>query len=134
VLPDAEEKAVGILLETDLPPLEFRSLIDRWSHPLVGANFDAGNSASLGYEPREEIATLGDIIKNVHIKDRLRGGTTVPLGTGAAKFDDVFESLGRIGYDGALILQTARDEDDVGAASRYLAMVRRWSDRYLGRK
>jgi L-ribulose-5-phosphate 3-epimerase len=134
VLPDAEEKAVGILLETDLPPLEFRSLIDRWSHPLVGANFDAGNSASLGYEPREEIATLGNTIKNVHIKDRLRGGTTVPLGTGAAKFDDVFESLGRIGYDGALILQTARDDDDVGAASRYLAMVRRWSDSYLGRK
>jgi L-ribulose-5-phosphate 3-epimerase len=82
----------------------------------------------------EEIATLGDLIQNVHIKDRLRGGTTVPLGTGAANFDRVFESLGRIGYDGALILQTARDDDDVGAASRYLAMVRRWSDKYLRRK
>jgi L-ribulose-5-phosphate 3-epimerase len=134
VLPEAEEKEIGILLETDLPPLEFRSLIDEWSHPLVGANFDSGNSASLGFEPVEEIATLGDAIRNVHIKDRLRGGTTVPLGTGAANFDQVFESLGRIGYDGALILQTARDDDDVGAASRYLAMVRRWSDKYLGRK
>lgn len=133
VLPKAEEKKVGILLETDLVPAEFRSLIDRWSHPLVGANFDSGNSASLGYEPVDEIATLGDTIKNVHIKDRLRGGTTVPLGTGAAKFDDVFESLGRIGYDGALILQTARDVDDVGVASRYLGMVRQWSKTYLGR-
>lgn len=131
VLPDAEQQGVGVLLETDLPPLDFRSLIDQWSHPLVGANFDSGNSASLGYEPNEEIATLGDAIQNVHIKDRLLGGMTVPLGTGAARFDDVFASLGEIGYGGALILQTARDDDDVGAARKYLGMVRRWSDMYL---
>jgi hexulose-6-phosphate isomerase len=134
VLPVAVEKDVGILLETDLPPSDFRSLLDRWGHPLVGANFDSGNSASLGYEPRDEIATLGETIRNVHIKDRLLGGTTVPLGTGAARFDDVFASLGRIGYAGSLILQTARDEDDVGAAVRYLGMVREWSDAYLGRE
>jgi hexulose-6-phosphate isomerase len=134
VLPEAEEKNVGILLETDLPPHDFRVLLDRWSHPLVGANFDSGNSASLGYEPIEEIATLSDTIQNVHVKDRLLGGTTVPLGTGAARFDDVFESLGTIGYRGPLILQTARDDDDVGAASRYLAMVRLWSDTYLAQK
>jgi hexulose-6-phosphate isomerase len=133
VLPVAVENNVGILLETDLPPREFRTLLDRWGHPLVGANFDSGNSASLGYEPREEIATLGDTIRNVHIKDRLLGGTTVPLGTGAARFDDVFAGLAGIGYSGSLILQTARDEDDVGAATRYLEMVREWSDTYLGR-
>jgi L-ribulose-5-phosphate 3-epimerase len=133
VLPSAEEKGVGILLETDLPPAEFRSLLDRWGHPNVGANFDSGNSASLGYDPIEEIATLGETIMNVHIKDRLLGGTTVPLGTGAARFDDVFGSLGRIGYRGPLILQTARDDDDVGAVRRYLAMVRRWSEKYLER-
>jgi len=132
VLPAAEEKNVGILLETDLAPREFRSLLDRWAHPLVGANFDSGNSASLGYEPREEISTLGETIMNVHVKDRLRGGTTVPLGTGAANFDEVFGTLGDIGYRGPLILQTARDNDDVGVAARYLDMVRRWSVKYLG--
>jgi hexulose-6-phosphate isomerase len=132
VLPVAEEKGIGILLETDLPPAAFRSLLDRWSHPLVGANFDSGNSASLGYEPHQEISTLGETIRNVHVKDRLLGGTTVPLGTGAARFDDVFGSLGQIGYRGPLILQTARGDDDVGVATQYLGMVKRWSDKYLG--
>lgn len=131
VLPEAEQNGIAVLLETDLAPREFRALLDQGNHPLIGANFDSGNSASLGYDAIEEITMLGDTIRNVHIKDRLRGGTTVPLGAGAVKFEDVFATLGAVGYRGPLILQTARDADDIAAASRYLGMVRTWSATYL---
>ena len=35
-----------------------------------GVNYDTGNSASLGYDPSEEISVYGHRIINVHIKDR----------------------------------------------------------------
>ena len=51
----------------------------------------------------------------------LLGGTTVPLGAGAADFDTVFAQLARLGYQGNFILQTARaaDGDHAGVLSRY---------------
>ena len=65
---------------------------------------------------------------NVHIKDRLRGGTTVPLGTGNADFGRIFAALARTGYRGNYILQTARatDGDHAGALERYRDMAAGW--------
>lgn len=127
----AESAGVRLLLETDLPPAEFRELLDRGATPLLGANYDTGNSAASGYDSAEEIRILGDLIGNIHIKDRVFGGTTVPLGTGSADFAATFTALGEIGYSGPFILQTARDDDDVGAARRYHEMVRGWVAEYL---
>ena len=45
---------------------------------------DIGNSASLGLNPLDEFEAFGDRILNVHVKDRVLGGTTVPLGLGNA--------------------------------------------------
>ena len=47
---------------------------------------------------------------SVHIKDRVRGGGTVPLGTGDADFEATFKELSRIGYQGDITLQVARSE------------------------
>jgi L-ribulose-5-phosphate 3-epimerase len=127
---EAEGAGVGILLETDLPPMRFRHLLERFDGR-VGANYDTGNSASLGYDPTGEVRLLGPWIRNVHVKDRVLGGTTVPLGSGDARFDAFFAALADVGYAGAFILQTARDPDDVGVARRYLQMVRSWVDRHL---
>ena len=65
---------------------------------------------------------------NVHIKDRVRGGTTVPLGTGAADLPRAMKRLRASGYRGRYILQTARaaDGDHAGALARYCGMVRAW--------
>jgi hexulose-6-phosphate isomerase len=73
-------------------------------------NYDSGNSASLGYSVTEEFAAYGERIGSVHVKDRVRGGTTVPLGTGETDFESFFAALRRIEYGGDLILQVARDE------------------------
>jgi L-ribulose-5-phosphate 3-epimerase len=71
--------------------------------------YDIGNSASLGYDASEEIYAYGERIVNVHVKDRLKGDTNVPLGQGHADFETVFSALNKISYSGPLILQVARN-------------------------
>jgi hexulose-6-phosphate isomerase len=108
ILPMAERTGIEIHLETSLPPARFASLLARLPHPLLKANYDSGNSSSLGYAPREEFAAYGTRVGSVHIKDRILGGSTVPLGTGSADFPALAESLKAVGYAGDFILQVAR--------------------------
>jgi hexulose-6-phosphate isomerase len=67
------------------------------------------------------------------MKDRVLGGTTVPLGLGNANFNAVFDSLARHQYSGLVILQTARaqDGDHAGTLSRYVEMTESLMERYL---
>ena len=121
----AEAAGVTVVLETDLPPREFVALLERFDPPVVRANFDMGNSASLGYDHAEELSVLGEWIVNVHVKDRMRGGGTVPLGDGDVDLRGVFSGLGRASFQGTYILQTARQPDDVAAARAYRDQVLR---------
>jgi L-ribulose-5-phosphate 3-epimerase len=102
---------VQVVFESDFGPAELARFIDRLDPALFGVNYDIGNSAGLGMSPVEEIAAYGHRIVNVHIKDRILGGTTVPLGTGNADFAAVFAALARVTYKGNYILQTARAQD-----------------------
>lgn len=108
VLPVAEGCGVELHLETSLAPVDFAELLGTLPHPQLKANYDAGNSASLGYQPGEEFAAYGDRIGSIHIKDRVLGGGTVSLGTGDADFKALFEAVKRVGYQGDFILQAAR--------------------------
>jgi hexulose-6-phosphate isomerase len=74
----------------------------------------------------------GSRIVNVHVKDRLRGGTTVPLGTGHADFDRTFAAFHDVGYRGNYILQTARavDDDHAGVLCKYRDMTTDWLSRH----
>lgn len=130
-LPVAEACNIRLPLETSLKPDDFKELLEEINHPLIRANCDTGNSASLGFDPREEILKLGPWLDNVHIKDRVRGGGTVPLGEGDADFDQVFAALGKVGYPGSLILQAARGDNELETAGKYLAFVRRYVGKYL---
>ncbi|HLD47492.1 MAG TPA: TIM barrel protein, partial [Desulfobaccales bacterium] len=97
-------------LETDLKPAPLAKLLQKVSHPLLRANYDIGNSASLGHDPVEELTLLGPWLGSVHVKDRLLGGGTVPLGTGAADFIACFRLFRQSNYRGPFILQAARQE------------------------
>jgi hexulose-6-phosphate isomerase len=108
VLPQAEESAVELHLETDLSPANFRSLLDQIPHPLVKVNYDSGNSAALGYPPLDEFAAYGDRVGSFHIKDRLLGGGTVPLGRGNVDFKSLRQALLEIEYRGDFVMQIAR--------------------------
>ena len=73
-----------IVFESDYTPIKLKNFIDQLSPESFGINYDIGNSASMGFDPIEEIETYGQRILNVHIKDRLFNGATVPLGSGDA--------------------------------------------------
>jgi L-ribulose-5-phosphate 3-epimerase len=124
LLPAAESNHVELHLETSLAPQPFAELLDQCIHPLLRANYDSGNSSSLGYRPTEEFAAYGHRIGSVHIKDRVRGGGTVPLGTGAADLPAVFHGLSALGYRGDYVLQIARPES--GQELPWIAQNRAW--------
>ncbi len=101
--------SVEVHLEADLAPEAFTALVDALPFSHLKVTYDSGNSASLGYNVAEEFAAYGERISSVHIKDRVRGGGTVPLGTGDADFDALFSELKRVHYCGDFVLQTARE-------------------------
>jgi hexulose-6-phosphate isomerase len=119
VVPNAGRAGVELHLETSLGPIEFAALLDRVPAE-VRANYDSGNSASLGYRVTDEFAAYGARVGSVHIKDRVRGGGTVPLGTGNADLPALFDALDRVSYKGMFTLQVARAQtgDEVAWARR----------------
>lgn len=125
-LAQAARLGLELGLETSLPPERFRGLLERIGHANIRANYDTGNSAALGYDPAEEFAAYGDWINNVHIKDRKRGGGTVPLGHGDTNVPRVLGLLAAIPYRGDFILQVARGPDEFETVRGYLACVKEW--------
>src|SRR5262249_31940386 len=104
------------------------TFIARFPADVFGVNYDTGNSAALGFDCGAEIAAYASRIVNVHVKDRVRGGTTVPLGTGSADLPRAVRLLRAAGYTGRYILQTARAADGhhAGALARHPARLRAW--------
>ena len=107
-----EKLSLKILFESDLKPLELKEFINIFPESVFGINYDTGNSASLGFNPKEEFDCYGERILNVHIKDRKYKGSSVPLGLGAVNFKLIFSLLRQHNYQGNLILQTARSKDN----------------------
>ena len=134
VIPLAEKNDVMIVLETDLPLLDFKQLLSEFNHPNIMANYDSGNSTSLGYNSKEELTTLRKWIKNVHVKDRKLHGGTVPLGSGDTDFDLFFSTLSEIQYSGDLIIQGARSPNTNVApettCQTYQKFVKEYVDKY----
>lgn len=108
VLPTLEETGVELHLETSLSPIRFADLLALLPHAMVKVNYDSGNSASLGYDPSEEFGAYGSRVGSVHIKDRVKGGSTVPLESGDADFTALFACLEAAAYQGDFVLQVAR--------------------------
>lgn len=132
ILPLAKDNGVEIVLETDMRPLQFKAFLERFDST-VFANYDTGNSAALGYDVVEELATLSNKIKNIHLKDRLLHGKTVPLGTGNAKFELFFSNLQKIHFTGDLIIQGARETEFTPkqTCEKYYKFVKQYVDKYF---
>jgi L-ribulose-5-phosphate 3-epimerase len=132
-LPLAEKHKIHLLLETDLGPKDFLSLVRSTQSNHLGINYDIGNSASLGFNPSEELDIYGAYVKDVHIKDRVLGGGSVMLGTGNANFEIVFKKLIEIKFNGIFVMQASRARnysDDVAQVSRQLQFIRPWIRKY----
>jgi len=132
VIPEIKDLGIIITLETDLPPKEFLNLLEMFDKNTVYANYDTGNSASLGYNVNDEFKILKDKIKNIHIKDRMLNGTTVPFGLGNTNFEEFFKILKKSEYSGDLIIQGARIEEMKPEQNclKYLNFIKEHLDKY----
>ena len=115
------EKNIFILFESDFEPIQLKEFIERFPENTFGINYDIGNSASLNFDANHEFKLYGKRILNIHIKDRLIDGHTVPLGKGNADFEKVAKNIKDINYSGNFILQTARanDNNHLGVILKY---------------
>lgn len=132
VLPEMTDLGLILTLETDLPPNEFRDFLEMFEKNEVFANYDTGNSASLGFDVNEEIEILKDKIKNIHLKDRIKNGVTVPFGSGNTNFDDFFAMIKKINYSVELIIQGARLDEITPEenCNKYMNFVKQYLDKY----
>jgi L-ribulose-5-phosphate 3-epimerase len=127
VVKTAESAGINICLETDLEPRVFANMLDSIGSKNVTVNYDIGNSAALGYDPIEEFRAYGHKISDLHIKDRLLGGRSVPLGTGNVNFSKIFDLLSKYEYQGIIIFQAFRDDEGVKVFKDQLS----WFFKYL---
>jgi L-ribulose-5-phosphate 3-epimerase len=131
VLPCAAKAGVELHLETSLDSNDFAILLALLPHPFLKVNYDSGNSSSLGYDVKLELAAYGSRIGSVHIKDRVQGGGTVPLGTGDANIPLLLSSLKALSYEGDFVLQTARSTagEEIEWACKNVAYLRQELER-----
>lgn len=133
IIPLLEKNNVCLTLESDFKPTKFKEFLLKFEDPNVVANYDTGNSTSLGYNSEEELITLGKLIKNIHIKDRQFEAGTVELGKGDTNFELFFKTLSKIGYSGDLILQGARLDNIQSPEEtciQYKKFVKQYVDKY----
>lgn len=125
----ADRCSVNIALETDLGPKEFAKLMKHFG-PRITVNYDTGNSAALGFFPKEEVSAYGKRISDIHLKDRIRGGRSVPLGEGDTDFDSFFSSLSTIDFNGHFIMQAYRDDEGLEIFRKQLAWITPYLDHW----
>ncbi|MEP0338292.1 MAG: sugar phosphate isomerase/epimerase [Alphaproteobacteria bacterium] len=123
-LPLAEDAAVDVILESDLPPVDLAAFMDAVGHPRLGINYDTGNSTWFGFKPDDELPLYYRHIRNVHIKDCTVKDYSVPLGQGETRFDRAFSLFRDLGYEGDFVIQAARQDDDLKAGRDYLRFTR----------
>ena len=113
IIKTLENENINICLETDLSPLPFANMLDTIGSNNIKVNYDIGNSAAKGYDSDEEFKAYGSKITDLHIKDRLLGGSSVLLGTGDANFIKISENMIKYNYQGLLIFQAFRDDEGI---------------------
>lgn len=112
IFQDYKDDNINFIFESDFEPEKLLSFIEKFNSNKVGINYDSGNSASLGFDSEKEIKTYGNWIKNCHLKDRVKGGSTVEFGKGDTDFKKVIQNLNRIKYSNDFIIQGARSNNN----------------------
>jgi sugar phosphate isomerase/epimerase len=129
MVPGCEQNGVTIALEMDLNAEDFKSLIAELP-ACITVNYDTGNSAALGYDIAKEFEAYGNRISDIHIKDRVLGGGSVPLGSGNTDFSRVMQEIRKIQFDGILVMQAYRDDEGIEILKSQLSTLNNLEDQY----
>ena len=112
ICPSAKARGIEIHFETNLGAMDMLRLlkkVQQWD--CIYICYDTGNSASFDRDPEEEWEAYAKAIGSIHIKDRMIGGISVPLGTGNVQWDKISALIKKYKYGGDLILQPARGKE-----------------------
>ena len=112
ISPILRTNKIKILFETNFKPKKNLKFIKKFNRKFFGINYDIGESARFGFNPNEELSLFGKYVDNIHIKDRVYKGKSVPLGLGNADFLSIFKKLKQVNYTGNFILQGARSKNN----------------------
>jgi L-ribulose-5-phosphate 3-epimerase len=121
----ASKLNINLALETDLPPLPFLNLLDKFDSDIIKVNYDVGNSASLGFDIVEEFKLYGNRISDIHIKDRELNGGSVELGTGNADFNLFLKLFEKLNFKGPIIMQVYRDDEGIEIFNKQFAWLKK---------
>lgn len=112
VLPTAEELSIKVLVEPEPNLLmektsEFKPFIKEMQSPMIGLNFDIGHFYCAGEDPAVALEELFEWVGHMHVEDiaASRKHNHLIAGLGAIDFEDVFQTMGRLGYDGDISLE-----------------------------
>lgn len=112
VLPKAEELAIKVLVEPEPDLLmektsEFKPFIKEMQSPMIGLNFDIGHFFCAGEDPAVALEELFEWVGHMHVEDiaASRKHNHLIAGLGAIDFENVFQTMGRLGYDGDISLE-----------------------------
>jgi len=119
----AERYGVTLGLEMEIPGAEYARLVHAVGSERVRAYYDTGNSTAQGADIAEDIVPLLPVLHAVHVKDRVKGGGSRPLGTGDTNFQGFFPALLRAGFRGDFVLQHYFEEQPELETERSLSFV-----------
>lgn len=124
-VPIAERLGIVLALEMEIPGPEYAAFVARVGSSFVRAYYDTGNSTAQGADIARDVVPLLPLLEAVHIKDRVRGGGSKPLGTGDCDFAAFFRVILGAGFRGDLVLEHFYEGDAEREAERSLSFVRR---------
>ncbi len=119
----AERYGVTLGLEMEIPGTEYAQLVQSVGSARVRAYYDTGNSTAQGADIATDIVPILPLLHAVHIKDRVHGGGSKPLGTGDTNFQGFFPALLRAGFRGDFVLQHYFEHQPELEAERSLSFV-----------
>jgi L-ribulose-5-phosphate 3-epimerase len=110
-------------------------LLKAINRPNLGVNFDPANMILYDKgNPNEALRTLGQWVRQVHIKDAVRTkvpgtwGVEVPAGTGQVDWRAFFATLRDIGFKGNFVIEREAGSDRVGDIKKARQMVQNLSN------
>jgi sugar phosphate isomerase/epimerase len=125
VLPTAEELGIKVLVEPEPDLLmektsEFKPFIKEMQSPMIGLNFDIGHFFCAGEDPSVALEELFEWVGHMHVEDiaASRKHNHLIAGLGAIDFENVFQTMGHLGYDGDISLELYPYVDTPDAAGK----------------
>lgn len=104
--PKLRQLKVKIALESPIKADELIAMLDSLEDDCFGVYYDTGNAVYLGFDPAEEMVTLGNRILAIHIKDTAEQLGDSHIGLGRCDWAAIWDAIRTIGYKGWLTLET----------------------------